>query len=113
MGCSGRSGRPGRQAGGGTGAWLPFACSFARSVRTAAELASRQAARAVLRNAAELLGRERTTTRAALVAMLEPMKLTPANGGGPFYEVEAKTRIPANQEVSREVLNKTGCGDRI
>lgn len=74
-----------------------------------------EAARAVLRSAAELLGRERTTTRAALVAMLEPMKLTPTSdaAGGPFYEVEAKVKIPANQEVSREVLNKTGCGGRI
>jgi hypothetical protein len=73
-----------------------------------------EAARNVLRNAAELLGRERTTTRAALVAMLEPMKLTPATeAGGPFYEVEAKIKIPANQGVDREVLSKTGCGGRI
>jgi site-specific DNA recombinase len=72
------------------------------------------AARAVLRNAADLLGRERASTRAALVAMLEPMKLTPSNdAGGPFYEVEAKIKIPANQGVSREVLNKTGCGGRM
>jgi hypothetical protein len=48
---------------------------------------------------------------AALVAMLEPMKLTPSEeAGGSFDEAEAKIQIPANQEVSRKVLSKTGCG---
>lgn len=73
-----------------------------------------EAARAALLDAVELLGRERSTTRAALVAMLEPMKLTPRReAGGPFYEAEARIKIPANQGVGREVLSKTGCGGRI
>jgi site-specific DNA recombinase len=72
------------------------------------------AARAALRGACELLGRERDSTRAALVAMLEPMKLTPAKeAAGAFYDVEARIKIPANQEVGREVLSKSGCGGRI
>jgi site-specific DNA recombinase len=73
-----------------------------------------QAAREWLRAAGRLLGQDRDTTRAALVAMLEPVKLTPGSDGTlEFYEAEAKIKIPANQEVSREVLSKTGCGGRI
>jgi hypothetical protein len=64
-----------------------------------------KAARTALQNAVERLGQERSTTRAALVATLEPMKLTPSKeAGGSFYEAEAKIVIPANQEVSREVI---------
>ncbi len=71
-------------------------------------------ARALLREAAQLLGKDRDTTRTALVAMLEPAKLTPANEGAvDFYEVSGAIKIPANHEVGREVLNKSGCGGRI
>jgi site-specific DNA recombinase len=71
-------------------------------------------ARAMLRDCAELLGHDRNTTRAALVGMLEPMNLKPSTEAGvTFYEVDARMKIPANQGVDREVLNKSGCGGRI
>lgn len=48
-------------------------------------------ARAFAREPAELLGLDRDTTRATLVAMLEPMRLTPGTDGpADFYEVTAK-----------------------
>lgn len=52
-----------------------------------------RAARAFAREAAELLGRDRDTTRAALVALLEPMRLTPrTEGAAEFYEVAARIK---------------------
>jgi hypothetical protein len=73
-----------------------------------------QVARALLTEAAQLIGKDRETTRGALVAMLDPMKLTPANEGTvAFYDAEGMIKIPANQGVDREVLNKLSCGGSI